>query len=239
MGRSVHVRLTASVADTAVTIDELVLADEPARWRALGFELDGGDGVLLGTIRVRLAGDGARVGSAPGFVGWSLRGLAAGVATDAESDDLDGVPTTRSESAPREPAPAHPNGIAGVDHVVAMSPALDRTVSALQRARLDVRRVREEPTPAGAPRQAFFRVGDAILEVVQEPHEIVERRGEPDGPARLWGLALLAPDFDRTLAALGENAGEPRDAVQPGRRIVTVRRSVGLAVPLAVMSARG
>ncbi|MCW3030321.1 MAG: glyoxalase, partial [Solirubrobacterales bacterium] len=68
----------------AVEIDELVLGDEPARWRALGFELDGDDGVRLGAVRVRLAGDAARSGSAPAFVGWSLRGLA--------SDALDGLP---------------------------------------------------------------------------------------------------------------------------------------------------
>jgi len=35
---------------------------------------------------------------------------------------------------------------------------------------------------------------------------------------------------------LGAHAGEPRAAVQPGRRIATVRRSAGLTVPLALMS---
>jgi hypothetical protein len=222
---------------SAVTIDELVLADEPERWRALGFELDdnGGDGdgaaVQLGTIRVRLAGDRARVGTAPGFLGWSLRGIA--------TTELDGLPTTASQSAPREPVAPHPNGAVAIDHVVAMTPALERTVAALQAAGLDLRRIRDEPTPAGAPRQAFFRLGEAILEVVQEPHDVVERSGGAAGrPARLWGLALIAPDLDRTVQALGQQAGEPRDAVQPGRRIVTVRRAARLAVPLAVMSPR-
>ena len=120
-----------------------------------------------------------------------------------------------------------------------MTPALDRTVAALRAAGLELRRIREEPTPAGAPRQAFFRLGDEILEVVQEPHEIVAREGGAGRPARLWGLALLSSDLDRTVGALGEHAGEARAAVQPGRRIATVRRSAGLAVPVAVMSARG
>lgn len=212
----------------AVTIDELVLADEPARWSALGFALDGPDVVRLGTIDVRLAGDGARTDAAPGFLGWSLR--------EVETTALDGLVTRVSRRPAREPAAAHPNGIVAIDHVVAMTPSLPRTVEALQAAGLQLRRIREEPTPAGAPRQAFFRLGEAILEVVQEPYELVER-GDPDRPARLWGLALLAPDHERTVAALGEHAGKPRDAVQPGRRIVTVRRSSGLAVPLAVMSA--
>lgn len=216
-------------ARDVVTLDELVLADEPERWRALGFELDGDDGVRLATVRVRLAGDSARRGPAPGFLGWSLRGLA--------NSELDGLATTaRSSAAPASAAP-HPNAIAAIDHIVAMTPALDRTVAALQDAGLDLRRIREEPTPAGAPRQAFFRLGDVILEVVQEPPELVERGGG-ERPARLWGLALLSSDFDRTVAALGEHAGEPRAAVQPGRRIVTVKRAAGLAVPFAVISAR-
>ena len=151
--------------------------------------------------------------------------------------ELDGLPTTLSDSAPTAAGAAHANGISAIDHVVAMTPALDRTVRALSDAGLDLRRIREQPTPAGAPRQAFFRLGEVILEVVQEPeHVIVSREGGAERPARLWGLALLAPDLDRAVAALGECAGEAREAVQPGRRIATVRRSVGLAVPVALMS---
>jgi hypothetical protein len=214
-----------------VSIDELVLADSPQRWRELGFELDG-DRVQLGSVHVRLAGEQERSGSAPGFLGWSLRGVA--------STELDGLPTTASASAQPEPRAAHPNGVAAIDHVVAMSPALDRTVRALQQARLDLRRIREQPTPAGAPRQAFFRLGAEILEVVQEPERALARDlPAPDVPrsARLWGLALLTPDLDRAIAALAPHVGTARDAVQPGRRIATVRRSTGLAVPVALISA--
>jgi hypothetical protein len=66
---------------------------------------------------------------------------------------------------------------------------------------------------------------------------VVARAGGPARPARFWGLALLADDLEETVRQLGEHAGEIRDAVQPGRRIATVRRSAGLAVPLALMSA--
>jgi hypothetical protein len=206
----------------APTIDELSLADDAARWAALGFDVVD-DRCQLGSVVVRLDG-----GPAHGITGWSLRDLAA--------DELDGLPTTRSEHAPREPAPEHPNGVLRIDHVVAFSPALDRTTAALRAAGLDLRRVREEPTPAGAPRQAFFRLGQEILEVVQQPGEIVARDGGPDRPARFWGLALIARDLERTAGVFGEHAGTIRDAVQPGRRIVTIKRSAGLAVPLALMS---
>jgi hypothetical protein len=220
-----------AAATTRVSIDQIVLADEPGRWRSLGFAVEG-DCVQLGSVFVRLVGDAARPASAPGVLEWSLRAIA--------STELDGLPTVRSATAPPPPAPAHPNGIDAIDHVVAMTPALDRSVRVLADAGVDLRRIREQPTPAGAPRQAFFRLGAEILELVQEPDELLAGRDEDDREhrARLWGLALLSGDFERTVATLGEDAGEPREAVQPGRRIVTVKRSAGLALPLAVMSAR-
>src|SRR5271166_2455196 len=199
------------------TISELTLADDPAHWEALGFALDG-DAAQIGAVRVRFAG------SQPGrgVLGWSLREIA--------STELDGLPTSRSEQAHAERAPAHPNGVIAIDHLVAVSPDLERSVSALRAAGLDLRRVREEPTPAGAPRQAFFRLGEEILEVVAEPAEVVQRSGGQDRPAHLWGLALRVADLERTVSELCEHAGKIRDAVQPGRRIATVRRSAGLAV---------
>jgi glyoxalase/bleomycin resistance protein/dioxygenase superfamily protein len=207
----------------AATIDELTLADERARWSALGFDTDAGS-CQIASVRLRFAG--AHTGR--GILGWSLRGL-----TGAE---LDGLATTLSERPPPPPAPAHPNGISAIDHIVAFSPDFERSVAALQAGGLDLRRIREEPTPAGAPRQAFFRLGQVILELVQEPQELAARAGGPDRPARFWGLALLSDDLDETVRRLGEHAGEIRDAVQPGRRIATVKRSAGLAVPLALMS---
>lgn len=205
------------------TIDELTLADDPDRWAALGFDVTGRH-CQIGTVRVRFSGPQPGVGIA----GWSLR--------DANSTELDGLATTISEAPVPASAPAHPNGAIAIDHVVAASPQLDRSIAALQAAGLDLRRVREEPTPAGAPRQAFFRLGNEILELVQEPEEVIERAGGPAHPARFWGLALLVEDLDSTLARLAEHAGTPRAAVQTGRRIASVRRSAGLAVPLALMS---
>jgi hypothetical protein len=205
------------------TIDELTIADDPAAWAALGFTIEGG-AALLGRVSLRFTGPGAE----RGIVGWSLRELA--------STELDGLPTTTSAREVPAPGGEHPNGVLAIDHIVAMSPALERSVEALQEAGLDLRRIREEPTPAGAPRQAFFRLGQEILELVQEPEDVVERAGGPARPSHFWGLALLAPDLDATVARMAPHAGEPRAAVQAGRRIATVRRSAGLAVALALMS---
>lgn len=207
------------------TIDELLLADEPERWAALGFSVADG-GLQLGAVRLEFADPGPE--PARGILGWSVRGLA--------STELDGLPTSSSERPLPARAPEHPNGVLAIDHVVAITPAFDRSVRALQAAGLDLRRVREQPTPAGAPRQAFFRLGEEILELVAEPEEVVARAGGADRPARFWGLALGVSDLERTAELLGEHAGPVRPAVQPGRKIATVRRSAGLAVPLALMS---
>jgi catechol 2,3-dioxygenase-like lactoylglutathione lyase family enzyme len=204
------------------TLDELVVADVPSAWEACGFAVE--EGVcVVGDTRIRLVEGGAR----HGIEEWTLR--------DLESLELDGLPTSHSDRPPPPEAPAHPNGITGLDHVVAISSDLDRTVATLTAAGLDLRRIREEPTPAGAPRQAFFRLGSVILEVVQEPPEATERAGG-DRPAFFWGLAFVAPDLEQTVAFLGDRAGEVRDAVQPGRRIATLRRSAGLSVPVALIS---
>jgi hypothetical protein len=206
----------------AVILDELTVADAPEAWRHCGFEV-AGEECAIGEVRIRFAPrEGER-----GIVGWSLAGI--------ETTDLDGLPTTVSERQPPGEAPTHPNGITAIDHVVAISSDLDRTVAALEAAGLDLRRIREEPTPAGAPRQAFFRLGGTILEAVQEPPEATERAGG-DRPTFFWGLAFVAPDLERTVAYLGEHASDIRDAVQPGRRIATLRRSAGLSVPVALMT---
>lgn len=219
------------------TIDELELTDEPARWAALGFDV-ADDRCQIGGIwlcfndpaaasRAPAAAGSPTPTFATGIVGWSLR--------DATSIELDGLPTKISQRPVPTPAPAHPNGVVAIDHVVAASPELDRSVPALQSAGLDLRRVREEPTPAGAPRQAFFRLGHEILELIQEPAEVVARAGGTARPVRFWGLALVA-DLDRAAERFAPHLSDVRPAVQPGRRIASVRRSAGLAVPLALMS---
>ncbi len=209
------------------TIDELVLAADERSWRAAGFAVV--DGVIeAGSVRVRLAG--AEAGR--GIVGWSLR--------EAAGAELDGLPTTESSAPPPAGARHHsghrqPNGVVRLDHVVALSPDLDRTVEALERAGLPLRRVREGPTPGGAMRQAFFRLGEVILEVVENPPGTPEAEDRAHA-ARFYGLAFVVADIDALAAERGELLGSIRDAVQPGRRIVTMRREAGLGLPVAFMT---
>ena len=131
----------------------------------------------------------------------------------------DGLALVAAPPAPPAGSGAHPNGATVVDHVVALTGDMDRTLAALRHAGLELRR--ERPGPA---RQAFFNLRTLVLEVVEAPGR------EP----ALWGLTVVVEDLD----ALGPLVGEPRDAVQPGRRIATVRREAGLPAALAFMTPR-
>jgi catechol 2,3-dioxygenase-like lactoylglutathione lyase family enzyme len=190
------------------TLEELEIADEPASWRALGFEVEG-CACQVSSVRLRLVGKGPR----RGILGWKLR---------------NGGP------APRV-APQHPNGVARIDHVVLLSPDLDRTVEELRSEGFELRRIREGETPGGSTRQAFFLLGEPILEVVQAPAG-TSVASNPDGPARLWGIAFLVDDLDATGSTLGDLLGTPRDAVQPGRKIATLRPEAGLGPAIAFMT---
>ena len=116
-----------------------------------------------------------------------------------------------------------------------ISPDLDRTSAVLQRAGFDLRRLREGDTPGGSRRQAFFRMGELILEVVQAPEDM-KIAADPSGPARLWGISFRAADLAAPAAALGASLGDPRDAVQPGRRIATAAKEAGLGTAVAFMT---
>jgi hypothetical protein len=157
-------------------------------------------------------------------LGWALRGLDAAVA------DLDGVPTSVSPTAP-VPGGPHPNGVVAVDHVVLMSPHLARTEATLGAAGLHPRRHRDGELGGAAVRQVFYRLGGTILEVVGSPD------AGGDAPSSLWGITFVTEDVDASAARFGAHASPVKDAVQPGRRITTVRtRELGISVRTALIS---
>ena len=72
---------------------------------------------------------------------------------------------------------------------------------------------------------------------------IVEVVGSPgtagEGPSTLWGLTYVVADIDATASFFGDRTAPVKDAVQPGRRITTLRhRELGMSVRTALISAR-
>jgi hypothetical protein len=180
----------------------LRIADPPERWAALGFAVH--ERFLdVGGVVLELGVPGR------GIVGWELR-------------DGDGA-------APQA-APAHPNGVTGIDHVVMLTGAFDATAARLERDGMPLRRIREVPvSDSEVFRQGFRRLGPAVLEVV-------ETLDSPGAPERFWGVTFTVADLRALTALLGDRLGAPRDAVQPGRRIATLRSAAGIGCAVAFMT---
>jgi hypothetical protein len=212
-------------------IAELVLADDPAAWRAIGFSVDDEGVALVGTVRLRFTGE-----PAAGVTRWMLAGM-----PDEDVVDVDGLATSVGEPSPAGSAGAgdgHPNGALAIDHLVVTTPDLTRTTTAIERRLgLPLRRVREAGSPERPLQQGFFRVGEVVLEVVGPP-AVAAGGPAPSGPARFYGLAFTMGSLDDAVTLLGpDRVSEIRLAVQPGRSIATVRAVAGLGVPVALMSA--
>jgi hypothetical protein len=144
---------------------------------------------------------------------------------------IDGLATRWTDRPPVADLVVHANTATSVDHVVIRTPDTGRTFAALQDAGMQLRRERTAGTGSRALRQGFFRHGEAIVEVVGP------MQAAGDGPAAFWGITILVADLDATAALLGDRAGSVREAVQPGRRILTVRTDASGGLPLAFMDA--
>jgi len=200
-----------------VTIDEIYVGDSASVWRSAGFSVDADSVCRVGDVRIRLDGDGT------GILGWSLRGVPVG-------GSIDGIPTAQSDVLAAAPD-THANGVTSIDHVVLLSPNLTRSVSALAAVGLQPRRERDADLGGQPMRQVFFRLGPVILEVVGSPS------AAGDGPSSLWGITYVVTDIDATAAFFGDRTLPVKDAVQPGRRITTLRhQDLGMSVRTAMIS---
>lgn len=202
-----------------VTVDELEVADPADAWTRAGFGVDA-DGVCrVGGVGIRLVGrDGGT-----GILGWSLHGVRVDGA-------LDGIPTKISDVVAAAPG-THANGVTAIDHIVLLSPDLNRTVAALALAGVRPRRERDGELGGRAIRQIFFRFADVIIEVVGSPGVAGA------GPSSLWGITYTVADIDTSAAFFADHSTPVKDAVQPGRRITTLdHRALGMSVRTALIS---
>jgi hypothetical protein len=185
----------------APVLSAIQVAADSSAWAGAGFSVTG-EALVVGGVTIDFV-DGGQ-----GIVDWEL---------------VDGDP-------PGTDGPAHANGVTEIDHVVMLAPRLEPTIATLEDEGIELRRIREGETGMGRYRQAFFRVGRPILEVV-EAADMDE--GEP---ARFWGITFTTADIDAASELLGDKLGGVKGAVQPGRRIATVRQEAGLGLPVALIS---
>ena len=228
------------MATGTARVEWLTIAGDLDAWRSLGLSAtDDGLIPLFGTALRIVSPDAASAvtggtggtggtGVAPedvqaGIVGWALSGI------DGTITSIAGLRTTVVEQM----APifaTHSLGARSIDHVVVMTGELEETTGDIALATgCELKRIRE----VGKIRQGFHRIGRGGLIV-----EVVQHEDDDRSVAEFWGLVIIVEDLDVACAQLGpDRVGEPKDAVQPGRRIATIRSSVGLGTAVALMSA--
>lgn len=157
-------------------------------WSALGFAVDDRQ-IDIGRVRCSLTA--AR--------GWGFDEICSETA-------ILGVDTV---CRPPVEGAVHANGVTHVDHIVYTVRDLDAAVADLTSVLGSQPRRRFHPRGPDGPEMAFFRVGEAFIEVV----------ATGAAPA-LIGLALWSSDLDAcvaTVRALGGPISDPKPAVQGGR----------------------
>ena len=208
---------TADMSDPKV--EWLTVAGDVDTWRSLGLTVTTEGLIPLVGASIRIVA--ATADQEVGITGWALSGV-------EDVAEIDGLVT--EVVAPMPPIYAqHALGASGLDHVVVSTADLERTSEAIALAtNCELKRIRE----VGTMRQGFHRIGRGGLIV-----ELVERPDLPAGPANFWGLVLIVDDIDAAYELIGaERVSTPKDAVQPGRRIATIRGDVGLGLPVALMT---
>ena len=194
-------------------ITQLTVGGLPTAWSSLGFSFDDSR-CTFGDVAMRV--DPSRE---PGLVSWTLGGVAV-------MESPDGLETNFDDRVVNAASSSSIIDVRGIDHVVVMTNDLQRTTEAIARVTGDpLKRVRE----AGEGiRQGFHRLGSVVVEVVENPRVT---------QTYLWGFVLTVANLDDVVAHMGPDViGSPRDAVQPGRRIATIRSGVGLGVPVALIT---
>lgn len=170
------------------TLTWLGVPGDESAWTALGFTVRDG-AVDIGRIRCAITAER----------GWGF-------------DELHSDPAVLGVQTVESTAPdkiTHPCGVTSADHIVYTVRDLDDAISSLNDILDTEPRRRFHPRGPDGPEMAFYRVGEAFIEVVATGQA-------PD----LIGLALRSPDLDATVAQIRSCGGpisNPKPAVQGGR----------------------
>ncbi len=198
----------------------LLVCDKPDAWIDAGFSVTNNE-TSIGGIALRFVettGDG----QTGGIIGWEM--------TEIEDGSIDGIFSIATDAPPATPT-MHPNGVSHLDHVVVMTPDIERTTTAMRSFGFSVKRTREVPGTDPVKLQLFIWAGETILEVVGP----TDPTG--NGPASIWGLALTTENMEHATNAVGQFISTPKPAVQPGRQIATINsKGLGMTTALALMT---
>jgi hypothetical protein len=240
-------------ASTAHPTD-FYIADSAAAWSGAGFGIKDGSYAEFGEIRLWFQGEGVgrgAIGGKRGVTAWSFANL--NINSNPQCDELCSIPLLpRSEIVVGTGAGAgagagagtgvvsyaasHPNGVAGIDHIVLRTACPDWVESEFLLH--GIKKRRENINSKLGFRYSFYRPSNTILEVVSK---ISKYEGASDGcdrpKAYIWGITFATHDIEFTHNKLKGLTKPPWDAVQAGRRITTLNtNAVDISTKVAFIS---
>ncbi|MBO00084.1 MAG: hypothetical protein CL438_05385 [Acidimicrobiaceae bacterium] len=215
------------VANSNFQLLQLTIGDNEETWSSAGFDVM----ELPNSKPVCQVGSVQLLFDSTGQQGIS-RAAVHGVSGVIDSLKFDTAPSLAFSNIDAWLPSVHPNGVTRIDHLVVTTADCDRTTRAFESNGIHPRRVRTFGNDEDKMRQTFFWLGDVILELVGPD------QSETNGNALFWGLALISDNLQATADYLGEKCTPVKSAVQPGRKITTIKtREIGITTSLAVMSA--
>ena len=206
-----------------ITVAEIAVADAPEAWARAGFAVDSDDVCRVGGVDIRLARQRPRHRHRRVVVAWPA--ATARPTTSTASRQRGPARSRRCRPCTRTASPTSTTSCCS-------RPTWAERSRALAAIGVEPRRERDAQLGGRPIRQIFVRFADVIIEVVGSPDD----RGR--GPSTLWGITYEVADIDATAAYFGDRTAPVKDAVQPGRRITTLRHhELGMSVRSAMISA--
>lgn len=204
-------------AENPPVLAELLLPGTPEGWVAIGFSVADRAFQVGGVI--------CSVDEKPAR--WAFSSEIGG------STEIGGIETSLVGKGTDRDAPTeHINQCSKVDHVVIASERPEEIRAKLETLGFVCRGERVASQATDGRYQCFFWSGKVLLELVGHG---VSNDADP-ARAVLWGVTFVVPDFGWVASLSDGILGEPRDAVQQGRQIATVRRDHGLGIEVAFMT---
>ena len=187
-------------------ITALKTSDPRSTFAQVGFNLSNDEVISLNDVDIIF--DESQ-GSHAGLISWGWSELPEGVT------EVAGIPAFVWEKRKVDDESSHhKNTVVSVDHIVLHTNNKDKIKAKLRALGMEPRRERSDIYPDMT--QIFYRPGNGpILEVVANDHF--------SDVNYLWGATLVVEDMKCAKKELGNYATEPKSALQPGRKIMTLR----------------
>jgi hypothetical protein len=209
----------------------LLIADKKSSWESIGFLVDSKNEVHFNEVSIKLCGDEPekyKIPSHGGIFAWNWSGISNSLET------IDGIPILRDKgegsSKPDTPALDHPNGVNGIDHIVLNSFNFEKTEKEMENLGVQLR----QKFSPGNLNMAFYRPRTMTIEVLankaDKPEETQEKK------SFLWGITFATKDISATHTYLKDLTKPPHDAVQKGRKFMTLQKTPLISTKIGFIS---